>query len=377
MSSIARVLVLALVAVGLSSGSGATAGSSDDPIFEKQWALDQINAPEAWEITRGKGASIAVVDTGIDLDHPDLEHNIAAGVSFCAGEICGDGDWGDAKVFGCDHGTHVAGIAAAVRGNGTGIAGVAPEAKIIPVDIAEEGATECRLTSIDQGIKWAADHNADVINLSIGTYSALTYVDDATTRRGYRQAMTYALERGAVVVASGGNDSLPGCGSPAMIKGVLCVLATDPAGNHAYYSNFGYKEDDNVVSAPGGAGFVISTVSPQGCGEGIVSTLPVGMASAGDAGCGYEDSSYGEKSGTSMAAPHAAGVAALLRSLGCDAKTTLELILSTAHNPFEDSVGEWSPQYGAGILDAEAAVKEARAKCDTPKPPKKKKPRKR
>ena len=377
MSLLARVLILGLVALALSGGSGALAASADDPIFEEQWALQQINAPDAWEVTRGKGATIAIVDTGVDLDHPDLQDNIVAGVSFCGGEICGDGDWGDASAAACHHGTHAAGIAAAVGDNGTGIAGVAPEAKIIPVNIAEESGTECRLTSIDQGIKWAADQGADVINLSIGTYAALTYVDDATTAQGYRQAMTYALERGAVVVAAAGNDSLPGCGSPAMIAGVLCVMATDPVENHAYYSNLGYKEDDNVLSAPGGAGFLISTVSPESCGLGIVSTVPVGAATAIDAECGYDEASYSEKSGTSMAAPHAAGAAALLRSLGCDAKTTLELMLSTAHNPVEDSVGEWSPQYGAGILDAEAAVKEAITKCVPPKPPKKKKPRKR
>jgi subtilisin family serine protease len=371
MSWIARALILALIAAALSGGSGAVAVPSDDPIFDKQWALEQINAPEAWEITRGRGATIAVVDTGVDLEHPDLAANIAPGISFCAMEVCpGDGDVEEAEAELCGHGTHVAGIAAAVAGNGAGIAGVAPEAKIIPVDIAEATTTECKLTSIDQGIKWAADQGADVINLSIGTYSALTYFDDATTGNGYRQAMKYALERGALVVAGAGNDSLPGCGSPAMIAGVLCVMATDAAGNHSYYSNFGHKEDDNVLSAPGGAGFVMGGITPESCGDGIVSTVPVGTASG--SGCSYDDPSYAEKNGTSMAAPHAAGAAALLRSLGCDAKTTLEVLLSTAHNPVEDTFGEWSPQYGAGILDAAAAVKEAQTKCEPPKPSKKK-----
>lgn len=367
------ILVSAGVLVGALGLPASAQSEINDPVFPAQWSLQQVRAPQAWAITRGMGATIAIVDSGIDLDHPDLAANVIEGISTCGadgGTICGNGDWeGDANT-GCDHGTHVAGIAAAAANNATGIAGVAPEARIMPVKVTSSTATSsCQPGAPDLAIKWATDNGAGVINLSIGATVAAQMVDDATTGRGWRPAVEYATSRDVVVVASAGNDGSPLCDTPAALPGVICVIATDRRELHADYSNFGIKDSNLVVSAPGGSSLMQATFLYEGsCGEGIVSTVPLGLALPWDFDeCGYpDDAGYSEKAGTSMAAPHVAGVAALLRSLHCNALQTTEIITKNARNPLTGSRGEWSADYGYGIIDAEASVNEASTVCELP-----------
>src|SRR5207249_216773 len=135
----------------------------NDPLFPHQWGLTQIKAPDAWAHgALGAGVTIAIVDTGVDLNHPDLGSKIVAGADLVSGETCTPGDQ-DLN----GHGTHVAGIAAALTNNGIGVAGTAPDAKIMPVRVLDStgsGSTD----DVAAGIRWAADHGAQVINLSLG-----------------------------------------------------------------------------------------------------------------------------------------------------------------------------------------------------------------
>src|SRR5215210_8608865 len=144
----------------------------NDQYFGLQWGQQQIHSPQAWATSTGAGQTIAIVDSGIDLGHPDLASKIDGGITFtgCADKPsgCGNGDWQSAPSAGppSPHGTHVAGIAAAVTGNGTGVAGTAPDARLLAVKaLTEDGGS---FEEIAAGIRWSADHGADVINMSLG-----------------------------------------------------------------------------------------------------------------------------------------------------------------------------------------------------------------
>ncbi|HEY8769194.1 MAG TPA: S8 family serine peptidase, partial [Thermoleophilaceae bacterium] len=143
------------------SGGGALAGFPNDPLFPHQWGLAQVKAPQAWARgAQGSGATIAIVDSGIDLNHPDLSGKLVPGFDFASGASCASG--------GQDrngHGTHVAGIAAATTNNGIGVAGTAPLAQIMPVRVLDEAGNGSSV-DVSAGIKWAADQGAQVVNLS-------------------------------------------------------------------------------------------------------------------------------------------------------------------------------------------------------------------
>jgi len=237
------------------------------------------------------------------------------------------------------HGTHVAGIVAAVTNNGTGVAGVAPGARILPVRVLDADGSGSS-DQIAAGIRYAADKGADVINLSLGYLSGVGQVIKAIGDPTF-DAIAYAHSKGAVVVVAAGNDSVPLCAEPAGADGVVCVGAVDRNDLPSFYTNTDATTMQNYVVAPGGQGTF--------CEEDILSTwLRSAEASVCDVPGGYE-----YIAGTSMAAPHVSGVAALLAAQGLTRTQILERLLATADDlgaPGEDSV------YGSGRVNAARAV---------------------
>ncbi|MFF4834449.1 type VII secretion-associated serine protease mycosin [Streptomyces sp. NPDC001315] len=220
-----------------------------DGIRAQQWALDAMHTQQAWQTTKGRGITVAVLDTGVEADHPDLTGNVLTGkdmVGFGAGP--GDRAW-------ARHGTAMAGIIAGHGhglGDADGVMGIAPEAKILPVRvILEDGdpsrakARSTRGNALAEGIRWAADHGADVINLSLGDDSASAHPEPSED-----EAVQYALKKGAVVVASAGNGGEKGdhISYPAAYPGVIAATAVDRYGTRASFSTRRWYA---TVSAPG------------------------------------------------------------------------------------------------------------------------------
>jgi subtilisin family serine protease len=341
----AAAAALAALAVTATPAHAAT----NDPFYAQQYGPQQVHAEQAWATSTGAGAVIAVVDTGVDLSHPDLAGKLVAGATFIGcNPSCGDGDWkGPDGVGQADdaHGTHVSGIAAAATNNGVGIAGVAPDAKIMPVKVLEAGSGSYE--DIAAGVRWAADHGADVINMSLGGLQGTQALSLTGLDTTLQDAITYAKGKDVAIIAAAGNDSVPLCNSPGFDDGVLCVVATDKRELRAAYSSGPIRPDLNTVAAPGGS-------SVPACGEDIVSTVPTGTSASG-ATCGY-GSAYDEYAGTSMATPHVAGVAALLAAQGRSADAIYTALTTTARTPGADVRGVFTPVYGYGIVDAAAAV---------------------
>ena len=345
----------AALATGAALAAPATAAETGDPLAPQQWGLDQVRAPAAWTTSTGAGATIAVLDSGVDLDHEDLRSKVLAGANFvgCAEDgPCGNGDWEQGGEAGDPHGTHVAGIAAAATGNGIGIAGTAPDATILPVRVlGPEGGT---FEEIAAGIRYAADQGADVISMSLGALPGVQALSITGVVGETQEAILYAREKGSVVVAAAGNDfQVPLCGTPAFDAGALCVTATDKREAPAAYSNWGVNQDVASVAGPGG-----SLGGQAGlCGEDVLSTVPAGTSYLGE-DCGF-GSSYDEYAGTSMATPAVSGVAALLTAMGLTDDQVVDVLLSTSRQPVGDVRGVFTPNYGWGIVDAVAATQAA------------------
>jgi len=339
---------LAATSLVIPSAQAAT----NDPLYAKQWGPQQVRAEQAWATSTGRGAVIAIVDSGVDLQHPDLKRKLVRGATFIdCNPSCGNGDWKgpDGEPDGDEHGTHVAGIAAAATGNGVGIAGVAPDAKIMPVKVLEEGSGS--FTDIANGIRWAADNGADVINLSLGAIQGVQILVVGGVIVEVQDAIRYANSRGVVVIAAAGNDALPLCNTPAFDFGAMCVVATDRREARAAYSSGGVDPELLTVSAPGGSALPI-------CGEDVLSTVPTGTGRS--AVCGY-GTAYDEYAGTSMAAPHVAGVAALLAAQGRSLDNIYRTLMNTSRQPLTNLRGVFTPVFGYGIVDARAAVAAPRA----------------
>jgi thermitase len=244
------------------------AGAPDDPYLSEQWALTMVKAADAWGITVGRpDVTVAILDTGIDLDHPDLASKIISNVNFTTSPTV-DGI--------CSHGTHVAGIAAACTNNGIGIAGLGYSSSLMNVKVIGDDGLGY-YSWVTKGVIWAADNGARVINLSLGGSSASSTLESA---------VNYAWNKGVVVVAAAGNDGNSTPCYPAYYTNCIAVAATDWCDNLASWSNRGDWVD---VAAPGR--YIYSTVA---------------------------NNSYDYMGGTSMASPHVAGLAALVFTVATD-----------------------------------------------------------
>jgi subtilisin family serine protease len=247
-----------------------------------QWNLRQINLPLAWPMTTGSSTlTIAIVDTGIDLGHPDLAAKIVAGYDFVNKDDNPSDDEG--------HGTHVAGIAGAIGDNIIGVAGVAWNPRLMPVKVLDSEGSGW-YSDIAAGITWAADHGARIINLSLTGGSANSTLQNA---------VNYAYDKGCLIVAAAGNDYEHGnpVKYPAAFPHVVAVAATTYQDEHASYSETGSYVD---LAAPGGDPTSSSDPDPY---HWIMSTYWRTQAS------------YAQIVGTSQAAPHVAGLAALIWSV--------------------------------------------------------------
>jgi thermitase len=297
------------------AAAAPAAYAAGDPLRAQQWGLDVIQADAAHATSTGSGAVVAVIDTGVFAGHEDLAGRLLPGYDFVDDDSTPQDD-----VDG--HGTHVTGIVAADAGNGVGIEGVAPGAKVLPIRVLDnEGSGTGE--GVAKGIDYAVAHGADVINLSLGGSAIDTVLggDDAFTK-----AVQNALSKGVVVIAAAGNDTVPFCEQPSVEGPLLCVGAIDRNEMRTFYSSSG------DLVAPGGSAL-------GGPDEDILST--------------FNDGKYATIAGTSQATPHVAGVAALLVSLGLHGKAVTDRILATARD-----AGPAGPDdvFGAGILDAKAAV---------------------
>lgn len=276
-----------------------------DDLLPKLWGMAMIGAEAAWARSTGKGAKIAIVDTGIDYKHPDLKDRVVdKGKDF-------SGDNPDA-FDDHYHGSHCAGSAAASRGNG-GVVGVAPEASLIAVKVlSAEGSGS--YAGVASGIVYAADAGAHVISMSLGGPSTSAVIDEA---------VKYAQDKGALMVAAMGNDGSMQPSYPAACKGVLAVGATSPEDTLPNFTNCG---DHISVTAPG---------------VEILSTVPGGGHDTLD--------------GTSMATPHVAGLAALLKAAhpSWGAKQIRDRIEKSAT---DKGIAGFDPYFGHGRIHAGNAL---------------------
>jgi serine protease len=329
----------------------------NDTFYGSQWHYPAINLPVAWDVTTGdETVVVAVVDTGVLLAHPDLDERLVPGYDFVRNaERARDGDGidsnpddpGDLEFGGSSsfHGTHVAGTIGAETDNRAGAAGVTWATRIMPIRaLGRDGGTTF---DVIQGVRWAAGLSndsgtlpaepADIINLSLG--STFSSQGEQDTYNAVRQA-------GILLIASAGNESSSLPTYPAAYDGVIGVSATTITNAIASYSNFGSYVD---VAAPGGSG--ITDLNGDGIGDGVISTIG---DDGGETGVQF---GYAQLSGTSMAAPHVAGVAALMRAVH-PSLTPAEFEAALVAGDLTDDLGAAGrdDRYGYGLINAQKAV---------------------
>jgi len=328
----------------------------DDTFYGSQWHYPAINLPFAWDTTTGSNdVIVAVVDTGVLLAHPDLNDNLVPGYDFISSterSLDGDGrdanpdDPGDLEFGGSSsfHGTHVAGTVAAESNNANGVAGVAWQARIMPLRALGKGGGST--FDIAQAVLYAAGlpnasgevpaQPADIINLSLGT---------SFSSQSEQDAYTDAAQAGAIIIASAGNESGSAPSYPAAYSNVIAVSATTITNDLASYSNFGNFVD---VAAPGGSN--ITDLNGDGIGDGVIST------SGDDSGPGISFG-YSALAGTSMAAPHVAGVAALMKAVH-PGLTPAQFSAALSAGDLTDDLGApgRDDSYGHGLINAQKSV---------------------
>lgn len=336
-----------------------TQNGADDLLLAGQWNMRKVHAPAAWTVRTGSGITVADLDTGLDLGHPDFscagKINVLAGSDLVNNDSTPDDDNG--------HGTHTAGIIGACTNNGIGVVGAAPDATIMPIKVLD-AAGSGNANTLATAIRMAADNGAHVINMSIGfSVQGAPYSGSILGLAGQLaqidSAVSYAISKGTVVVASAGNESAALCSYPALAQKVICVGASDPMDLNSWYGNFPVKRDGatNVgpgVLAPGGRGVLVFC---DFSASEILSTY----ARSVDAADGDCDTlpGYASIQGTSMAAPMVSGIAALVydklggvRSAANVAKVT-EAITKSAVDLYTPG---YDPMSGYGRVDAFNAV---------------------
>lgn len=299
----------------------------NDPQYPQQWNLRQIHMPKAWDMSRGRGVTVAVIDTGIAYeDHQDFRQvPDLKGVKFAKGyDFVNKGEHPNDDH---GHGTHVAGTIAQATNNGEGVAGVAFEATLMPIKVLNQFGMGIS-SDIADAIRFATDHGAKVINMSLGGGGYSRVIENA---------IKHARKKGVTVVCAAGNSGLGRVSYPAAYPGAIAVAAVGPSGKRAPYSSFGKELD---IAAPGGD----KQAGPQG---GILQNT---IDRRNPARSVYE--SY---QGTSMAAPHVSGVAALLYARGARGPEEVEKALFEGASPVGDK--DWSEEYGHGLLNAEESLK--------------------
>ncbi|MGF7031986.1 subtilisin family serine protease [Paenibacillus mucilaginosus] len=284
----------------------------NDSLYRRyQYNLPEIATEVGWNVSKGSSdVIVAVVDTGVDLDHPDLKDQLVSGINIVDPNSKPYDDVG--------HGTHVAGVIGALTNNNLGVAGMSWYNRIMPIKVLDQTGAGSTY-AVAQGIIWATDHGAKVINMSLGNYADAEFLHDA---------IRYAFDRDVVLVAASGNDNTERPGFPAAYPEVLGVAAVDANKAKATFSNYG---DYISVTAPG-----------------------VSIAST------YPQNQYAALSGTSMASPHAAALAGLIRSVNPALKNTevMDIMKSTSGDlgtPGHDRY------YGHGLIDVAAALRAAAA----------------
>jgi len=350
----------------------------NDPHYLKQWHYPAINLPQAWDLTTGSpdpdtgDVIVAVIDTGVFLAHEDLDNKLVPGYDFISdpsNSADNDGldpnpdDPGDGGQIGTSswHGTHVAGTIAAETNNNIGVAGVSWDAKIMPLRaLGLQGGTDY---DIGQAALFAAGLNndsntvpaqkADIINLSVGgpggSAQNLQFSQDIFDR---------VRAAGVIVVAAAGNEDSSQPSYPAAFNGVISVAATDFNNERAPYSNFGSTID---IAAPGGD--ASQDQNNDGHGDGVLSTLL-------DDSSGSRKDSYVFYQGTSMAAPHVAGVIALMRAVYPDlSPSDVDTLLASGNLTNDIGTAGRDDLFGYGLIDAFKAVKEAQTLSNGGVPP--------
>ena len=357
----------------LDNSSTKDSNVPNDPYFSEQWDMTSgsygINATNAWSQSTGKGVTVAVIDTGILTNHPDMEGQLLPGYDFISdaerardndgydADPSDEGDW--AEPGACPsrsgaskgqssswHGSHVAGTIAAHTNNNGGVAGVAPDAKIVPIRVLGR----CGSTSADtiDAITWASGgevngvpvnkNPARIINMSMG--------GPGTCPRFYQKTINAAVARGAVIVAAAGNEDQDASKvAPASCENVVTVGASTNNGVRSPFSNYGASVD---ISAPGG---------DMDVETGILSLTDKSTTAP-------QDSTYATMVGTSQAAPHVAGTIALMLAANPDLKT--EEIVTILQDTATTMAGCDRDSCGAGIVNAASAVSQVAGKTPGP-----------
>gem|GEM_PF-3501287 len=283
----------------------------NDPLWSSQWGPQHINAPDAWDFQTGSmGIAIAIIDEGVQYTHPDLSARFSGLIGYDFVDDDADPMPDDPDE---DHGTHVAGIAAATINNNTGIAGMAGGCRLVSLRALDETGSGA-MSDLADAVMWAADQGFDILNMSWGSYTYSTTLENACN---------YAWNHGCLLVAASGNNGADSILYPARYASVIAVGAVGQDGSLASFSNYGPQQE---LVAPGVS--IISTTYPDG---------------------------YSHMDGTSMAAPHVSGVAALVWS-EYPSMSNDELRDRLQNTADDRGASGWDELYGYGCVDAYAAL---------------------